>query len=65
MTKLMADDKLCFEKRKEQAAILGIEVTEDISLEVLEKEITIKLEEGMRDLKEIMDEITGIEPVLN
>lgn len=58
MTKRMiAKDALCLKKRKQQAIELGIKVSEEMTLEDLEKLIAIKLDEGMKGLKNILDQI--------
>lgn len=61
----MADtiiDKNCeLEKRKKQAIELNIDVEKDVTLESLEKEISSKLELGMQDIKNILDEISLLE----
>lgn len=58
MTKIMiAQETLQLEKRKQQAIELGIELSEDITLKELEIQIALKLDEGMKELSEILDEI--------
>jgi len=55
-------DKNCeLEKRKKQAIELNINVEKDVTLESLEKKISSKLELGMQDLKNILDEINLID----
>jgi len=55
-------DKNCeLEKRKKQAIELNIDVEKDVTLESLEKEISSKLELGMQDIKNILDEISLLE----
>ena len=47
--------------RKEQALQLNISIEENMSLESIEQEIITKLETGMKDLKDIVDEINLLE----
>lgn len=46
-----------YNKRKDQALELGINIEEHLSLEELEKQIAKKLQEGIKQLKFIMEEI--------
>lgn len=46
--------------RKEQALQLDIDI-EEMTLESIEEEISIKLENGMKDLKTILDEISHLD----
>ena len=47
--------------RKEQALQLDIDIEEEMTLESIEEEISIKLENGMKDLKTILDEISHLD----
>jgi hypothetical protein len=47
-------------KRKKQAIELGIEVKQFMSLKDLEKEIAKKLDDGMKELKDIVEDINNI-----
>lgn len=57
MSDIISDENLELNIRKEQALQLNIDIEENMSLESLEEEIVIKLEGGMQDLKNILDEI--------
>lgn len=55
---MIAQKNLNFEKRKQQAIELGVDVSKkDLTIEYLEEQIAIKLEKGMKDLKNIIEEI--------
>jgi len=43
--------------RKEQALQLDIDIEKNMTLESIEQEIVLKLESGMQDLKNILDEM--------
>jgi len=43
--------------RKEQALQLDIDIEKNTTLESIEQEIVLKLESGMQDLKNILDEM--------
>jgi len=43
--------------RKEQALQLNIDVEDEMTQELIEQEIGLKLETGMRDLKDILDQM--------
>lgn len=57
MSDTLIHENLELTMRKEQALELNIDVEKDMTLESIEKEIIIKLESGMQDLKDILDEI--------
>lgn len=61
MTDTIIDKNCELEKRKKQAIELNINVEKDVTLESLEKKISSKLELGMQDLKNILDEINLID----
>lgn len=50
-----------YTERKEQALSLSIEIKDDMTQECLEEKIIEKLENGMKDLKNILDEISLLE----
>jgi len=47
--------------RKEQALQLDIDIEKNMTLESIEQEIVLKLESGMQDLKNILDEMNLLE----
>ncbi len=47
--------------RKEQALQLNIDIEKNTTIEAIEQEIVIKLESGMQDLKNILDEMNLLE----
>ena len=61
MTDTIIDKNCELEKRKKQAIELNINVEKDVTLESLEKKISSKLELGMQDLKNLLDEINLID----
>ena len=55
------DESIELNVRKEQALQLNIDIEEEMTLESIEEEISIKLENGMKDLKTILDEINHLD----
>lgn len=55
------DESIELNIRKEQALQLNIDIEEEMTLESIEEEISIKLENGMKDLKTILDEINHLD----
>jgi hypothetical protein len=55
--KSQTDNTIPYDERKLQACELGIAVKDHTTLEELEKEIAKKLQEGIKQLKFIIDEI--------
>jgi len=53
-------DEIEFEKRKIQAQELGIKISETTDIAYLELEISKKLELGMKNIKNILDEIDSV-----
>jgi hypothetical protein len=51
------DENVELEIRKEQALLLNIDLKSDMTQEIIEQEIGIKLETGMQDLKDILDQM--------
>ena len=51
------DDNVELDVRKEQASQLNIELDDEMTQDEIEEEITIKLETGMKDLKNIIDQM--------
>lgn len=58
----MQHKNLTKEQRKEQALELNIKISEDMDQEVIEQAITKKLASGMKDLKNILDDISDTTP---
>jgi len=61
LSDILIHENLELDMRKEQALQLNIDVEKDITLESIEKEIISKLESGMQDLKNILDEMNLLE----
>ena len=61
MSDTLINENLELNMRKEQALQLNIDIEDNITLESIENEIIIKLESGMQDLKDILDEIKLLE----
>ena len=53
-------DEIEFEKRKIQAHELGIDISNCVDIDNLESMINKELENGMKSLKNIIDEIDNI-----
>jgi hypothetical protein len=51
------DENIELDVRKEQALLLDIDLKSDMTQEIIEQEIGIKLETGMRDLKDILNQM--------
>jgi len=51
------DHDVELDTRKEQALQLNIDVEDEMTQELIEQEIGLKLETGMRDLKDILDQM--------
>ena len=51
------DDNVELDVRKEQASQLDIVLNEEMSQDEIEEEIGFKLETGMRDLKDILNQM--------
>jgi len=50
-------DNIELDIRKEQALELNINLEDEMTQEIIEQEIGLKLESGMRDLKDIIDQM--------
>ena len=61
MLDVSEDQAIELDIRKEQALQLNIDIEDEITLESIEEEISIKLENGMKDLKTILDEISHLD----
>ena len=61
MSETLINENLELNMRKEQALELNIDILQDMTLESLEQEIVLKLESGMQDLKNILDEMNLLE----
>lgn len=61
MSDILLHENLELNRRKEQAVQLDISIEKDMTLESIEKEIIIKLESGMKDLKNILNEMDLLE----
>lgn len=57
MSDKFLDENVELEIRKEQALLLNIDLKSDMTQEIIEQEIGIKLETGMQDLKDILDQM--------
>ena len=57
MSNILINEKVELNVRKEQALQLDIDLKNDMSQEKIEEEIVLKLESGMKDLKEILEQI--------
>jgi hypothetical protein len=60
MSQSIAPENSELNMRRKQAIELGIKVTDCMSLECIENEIAKKLNQGMKELKSIMDDINNI-----
>jgi len=65
LTDVLIDENVKLSTRKEQASQLNIDIEKNTTLESIEQEIVIKLENGMRELKGILNEINSLEFELN
>jgi len=65
LTDILIDENVELSTRKEQASQLNIDIEKNTTLESIEQEIVIKLESGMKDLKNILNEINTLEFELN
>ncbi|MDC0932831.1 hypothetical protein OAR97_03205 [Arcobacteraceae bacterium] len=57
MSDKFLDENIELAVRKEQALLLDIDLKSDMTQEIIEQEIGIKLETGMRDLKDILNQM--------
>jgi len=57
LSNILINEKVELNVRKEQALQLDIDLKNDMSQEKIEEEIVLKLESGMKDLKEILEQI--------
>ena len=57
MSDVLIKENIELEQRKEQALQLNINIDEKMTQEIIEQEIVEKLENGMKDLKEILNQI--------
>jgi len=55
------NQNIALEKRKEQALELNISIDDKMTQESIEKEIVVKMENGMKDLKNILNQIDLID----
>jgi len=58
---ISVNQNIALEKRKEQALELNISIDDKMTQETIEKEIVVKLENGMKDLKNILNQIDLID----
>lgn len=65
MSKIILNENIDIGIRKEQALQLNIDLLNDMTQEHIEEKITAKLENGMRELKDILNEINSLEFELN
>ena len=61
MSETLINENLELHMRKEQALQLNIDIEKNTTIEAIEQEIVIKLESGMQDLKNILDEMNLLE----
>ena len=61
MSGISVNQNIALEKRKEQALELNISIDDKMTQETIEKEIVVKLENGMKDLKNILNQIDLID----
>ena len=57
MSDKFLDENIELDVRKEQALLLDIDLKSDMTQEIIEQEIGLKLETGMRDLKDILNQM--------
>ena len=57
MSDIVLDENVELDVRKEQALQLNIDLKDDMTQEIIEQKIGLKLETGMRDLKDILDQM--------
>ena len=57
MSDIVLDHDVELAVRKEQALQLNIDLKDEMTQELIEQEIGLKLETGMRDLKDILDQM--------
>ena len=65
LSKIILNENIDIGIRKEQALQLNIDLLNDMTQEHIEEKITAKLENGMRELKDILNEINSLEFELN
>ena len=65
MSKIILNENIDIGIRKEQALQLNIDLLNDMTQEHIEEKITAKLENAMRELKGILNEINSLEFELN
>jgi len=58
---ISVNQNIALEKRKEQALELNISIDDKMTQESIEKEIVVKMENGMKDLKNILNQIDLID----
>ena len=61
MSGIPVNQNIALEKRKEQALELNISIDDKMTQESIEKEIVVKMENGMKDLKNILNQIDLID----
>ena len=61
MSETLINENVELTMRKEQALQLDIDIEKNMTLESIEQEIVLKLESGMQDLKNILDEMNLLE----
>ena len=61
MSGISVNQNIALEKRKEQALELNISIDDKMTQESIEKEIVVKMENGMKDLKNILNQIDLID----
>jgi len=65
LSKIILNENIDIDIRKEQALQLNIDLLNDMTQEHIEEKITAKLENAMRELKGILNEINSLEFELN
>jgi len=65
LSKIILNENIDIGIRKEQALQLNIDLLNGMTQEHIEEKITAKLENGMRELKDILNEINSLEFELN
>lgn len=61
MSEKILNENIALKIRKEQALQLNITIDEKMTQDVIEQKIIHELDEGMKDLKNILDEISFLE----
>jgi len=61
LSEKILNENIALKIRKEQALQLNITIDEKMTQDVIEQKIIHELDEGMKDLKNILDEISFLE----